>query len=340
VYSIVETVVNRLLNKNILKFSKIEDSFFLYKKLDKNIKPTSETISLNYTKESPYSLEDTKIVSVLDYPHLYLWFYKDSSKQRFLPEAILFFRSLVEEYKNVIFIIDGDVDKVLVIKESVLVASFAKRDIRPIDIKLIKDEYFLDEVMSIKEDEYSEFLESSLKHLQYSDLLNLLDIKIDIKALFNRIVEWSAVPILISSILLLLTIGGYNFYEKEKNQKLFEQHQKSKLTTTEIRRDIKRHEDLGELFTSVSEEFKYVDKVMVLSKIMKTAEEMNITMQYVRMYNQNVEFIIFIKDAEGVPRYIKKLFDSNLFEDVKNISSQKLRDKSTKATINAKLKER
>ena len=63
-YHIIETLFNYLIKKNIISISSFEESFFIYKKLDKKIKLTTEIIELNYGNESPYESNQLNITSI------------------------------------------------------------------------------------------------------------------------------------------------------------------------------------------------------------------------------------------------------------------------------------
>lgn len=337
--SIIDRFVGYLLQRDIIELSKIEQSFFLYKKLDKKLKLSQEIILLNYLKESPYPSNETEITAIVDKDRLYLWFNR-ATKGYYLPEALLLFRQLSFEYSNVIFIIKGEIDKVVVIKDSVLVASFAKKTISDGDIALIKDEYFLDTIVVLDEKNYSTFLKNAFKFLKFSDIFHILNIKFDIKALFNRGVLVSALPIFITSIVLVVVVLGYSLYLKDGTQKLYKRYKKSQLLTVDIKEKINRNENLNEVFNALSDEFKYEDKVMALSEIIRNSDELNMTMFYINSYENNIDFIVKTEDSNKIPIYTKRLFETKLFSDVKNISSQKTRANEIKATMSAKLEER
>ena len=339
-YHIVEILVNHLIKKKIINLSPIEESFFLYKKLDKKIKLTTEIIELNYGKESPYKDSKLNITSVIDSENLYLWFNKEDKKSRFLPLSLLLFRKLSAQYKNTICIFKGDVDKVLIIKNSQLVASFIKKNICDSDIVLIKNEYFLEDIKIFNENEFETFFQDSFRYLSYNDVFNILNIKMDIKSGVNTFITWSALPFLISSILLVLIIGSYNFYRQTENEKLLKRYNESKSTTQEMKSDINRNEEFNEVFTVLSKEFKYKDKAVIFSEILKISKDMNMSLEFIRIHDMNVNFVIVTKNEEKIPLFTTKLFETTLFKDVKNISSQKLRKLFTKATMQAKLTER
>lgn len=339
-YHIVEILVNYLIKKKILNLSPFEDSFFLYKKLDKKIKLTTEIIELNYGKESPYENNKLNITSVIDDENLYLWFNKKDKKLKFLPIPLLLFRKLSVQYKNTICIFKGEVDKVLIIRNSQLIASFIKKNICDSDIMLIKNEYLLEDIKIVNEDEFENFFQDVFKYLTYNDLFNILNIKIDIKGAVNTFIIWSALPFLISSILLVLIIGSYNFYRQMENEKLLERYNHSKSTTQKMKSAINQNEEFNEVFTALSKEFKYTDKAIIFSEILKISKDMNMSLEFIRIHDMNVNFVIVTKNEEKIPLFTTKLFETTLFKDVKNISSQKLRKFFTKATMQAKLKER
>jgi hypothetical protein len=335
---VMEVLVNYLLKKQIIKLSYIENSFFLYKKLDKRVKLTSEVITLNYSSDSPYSLKNSTTSSVFDNKSLYLWFTKGSNC-RYLPEAYLLFRRLLRKYQNVIFIIEGNPNKVLIIKNSILIASFSKLTVSFLDKKLMEDEYQIDNIITLNKKEYENYLEDSLKFLTINDLLNILNIKIDIKEIFIKTVYFLSLPLLVSSIVTTLLLAGYSFYLDDKREALNKEFRANQQSNREVKRTIVRHENENELYPELLNEFRYVDKTVALSNILKITDESNMTMFYIKIYDKNVDFIVKTSNSSQIPSYIKKLFNTDKFEDVKNLNTRKIRDGIVEVTMNAKLKE-
>ena len=202
-YKIIEHITGYLLSKQFIMFAKVEDSFFLYKKLDKKIKLTPEIIKLNYLKESPYALDESSISSIVSHDNLYLWFHRGAGS-RYLPEALLIYRKLIKKYANVLCIVRGEIDKVVVVKEGILVSSFSRKSITKSNIFLIQDEYGVKEILVIEKDKYDDFINDAYNFLTPNDLLNILNIQIDFKSLLNRIIRWSAILSLISNVIVLL----------------------------------------------------------------------------------------------------------------------------------------
>jgi hypothetical protein len=335
---VMEVLVNYLLKKQIIKLSYIENSFFLYKKLDKRVRLTSEVITLNYSSESPYSSENSILSSVFDNKSLYLWFTKGCNR-RYLPEAYVLFRRLLKKYQNVIFIIEGSPNKVLIIKDSILIASFSKINVSFLDKKLIEDEYKIDNIVTLNKKEYEDYLEGSLKFLTINDLLNILNIKIDIKDIFIKIVYFLSLPLLVSSIVTTLLLAGYSFYLDGKRETLNKEFRANQQSNREVKRTIVNHENKSELYQELSNEFKYMDKTVALSNILKITDDLNMTMFYIKIYDKNVDFIVKTSNNSQIPVYIKKLFETDTFQDVKNLNTRKMRNSIVEVTMSAKLKE-
>ena len=339
-YNIIEIIFKNLIKKKIIKFSKMEENFFIYKKLDKKIKLSQEIIKINYSSESPFLENETNITSVSEENYLYLWFSKKNESQRYLPESLLLFRHLVKNYQDAVCVFHGDVNRVLIIKNSMLMASFVKRNISERDLLLMKDEYFLDAEVIFDKDEYESFLKRSYKYLLPYDLLSILNIQLDLKRTLNSMIQWSALPLLISSIVLTGLIAGYDFYQKAENEKLFNIFKESAKSTTEIKNSVNKNEELSEVFFTLKNEFKYVNKSLAISKILEISEDLNVTLDFIRIDDARVQFVFITLKEERIPLYTTKLFESQLFSDIKNISSQKIRRTITRATMQAKLKER
>jgi len=336
----IGNIFRYFIKRGIIKRSKIEDSFFIYKKLDKKIKLSQEIIKLNYTKESPFLEIETNITSIFEETNLYLWFYKDSESYRYLPESLLLFRYLVKKYDDRIIIFQGNINYVVIIKNGILISSFSKKNIDKNNLLSIKDEYFVEKEIFFLEEEYNVFLEKSYSSLKYNDLFQILNIKLDIKSVLNNIIQWIALPLLFSSLLLTGIIAGYTFYQKNENSKLFENYRSSTKEIREIKDNVNRNEELNRVFLSLKNEFKYIDKSLAMSEIIKISKDLNITLSFIRLEDFRVNFVFFTEKEENVPLFTTKLFESNLFSDIKNISSHRIRNIKTKATMQAKLKER
>jgi hypothetical protein len=341
-YLAMETVLNYLIKRGTLTISSMERGLFIYKQLDKRVKLNSDIISLNYMGESPFSENETSIISIIDNTNLYLWFYRGQKEKRYIPEALLLFRKLLsEKYDNSICIFQGSINRVVVIKGGVMVASFVKRNFQQNDTILIKDEYFIENVVYFSNEDYQDYMENSLKYLKYSDLLGVLNLEFDLRSSFNTLIRWVALPSLVSVISILLILVGYDFYMKGQNEKLREIYRSGTKSTLKLKEGIDRNEQLNETYKSIWKEFKYIDKSIAISTIIKTAQDLNVTLDFIRVSDGNVDFVIKTKQDTKIPLYTQKLFQTGKFSDIKNISSNKIRQRRvsiTKATMQAKLK--
>lgn len=336
---IIEKFTHYLLKQNFIKLSKVEDSFFLYKRLDKKITLSLEIISLNYLSDSPYPPRETKITAITEKDGFYLWFNKGNSEY-YLPEALLIFRQALKKYSDAIIIVNGAIDKVIVIKNKQLVATFAKDIILEKDLFLIKDEYALTKTVVLDNEHYASFFKDSFKYLKFNDIFNILNIKLDIKSFLNKFIIFSAVPILITTVIIFIFIAVYATYLDNQNKELYNRYKKSQLLTRTIKDKIERVEGLNMLFKSLSEEFKTEDKVIVISSIIRLSRELNMTIFYINSYDKNIDFIIKTEDSSQIPIFTKRLFKTKLFSNIKNVSSQKIKGKLVKVTMNATLEER
>jgi len=336
--SVVENLIRYLLKKEIIRFLKIENSFFLYKQLDKKINLSQDIIKLNYIKESPFSGENS-ITSIIFDKNLLLWFHK-GEQQRYLPEALLVYRHLLKKYQNVLCIIKGDIEKVIVIKEGLLLSSFSKRKIKEHDIYLLKEEYSVDNLVTISAHEYNDFLEKSYKFITINDILNILNIQIDFKSLANRLLMFIALPLFISSLVIMIIMSGYLYLLKKEENRLKVEFTKNRANTLAIKESVNRNIEENRQFNLLSKEFKYYEKTVVISKIIQITKDLNMTMYYIKLHEDKVDFIVRAKKQKDIPVYVKRLFNSKYFKDVKNISSSKLRDNRIQIVMTAIVKER
>ena len=329
--------INLLLEKDIVRFSTIENSFFLYKKLDKKIKIDKNIINLNYKKESPYSNDKTTIVSIANNDNLYLWFIK-GDYYNYIPEAYILYRKLLLDYTDIIFIIKGEIDKVIVIKDSILVSSFSKSKISRNDIILLQDEFNLNKIVEIKEAEYQQYIKDAIEYLKFSDLLYILNIKFDFKDSAIKAVQFLALPVFISSIVITIAVASYYFYIEKEKDRLYNLYKKDQKLNYKIKTKIENNQEKDIIYQNLSKEFRYIDKSIALSEILKKTDDMNMSLNYIKIYENHVNYTIKAKNDNIIPIYVKELFESNLFEDIKNTNSRKIKD-YIEVTMSGKLKE-
>lgn len=330
-----------LVHNHILTFSSMEESFYKYKKLDKRIKLEQNILELNYLKESPFPFDQTTIVSISNEDNLSLWFYKKDGR-KFFPEALLLFRFLIKKYSNGLFIFKGTVTKIVIIKDEQLISSFVKERLTVLETKLIKEEFSLknSDTHIFENQEYLEVIEESFSSIRFLDILQVLNISIDIKSLLNRGLILFSLPLLIASILLLFSLGSYHFYIKDKHNKLYERYQSKQKNISKIKEELSLYESSTEVFTALEKEFFYSNKVVALFTITEQVKEENITLSYIRMNEEYIEFEVRTADIEKIPFFTEKLFSFGIFSSVKNSSTQNLPHGQVKATMQAILKRR
>ncbi len=330
-----------LSNRKLLKLSYVYESFFLYKKLDRPTKLKKEILKLNYLKESPYDKDNTTLVSIVEEDNLYLWFYK-KSKIRLIPEALLLFRYLSKKYDNGLFIFEEDsINHIIVIKDKRMIASFGKRNIRDLDIKLMRENFSFLEKDTIKfsKNEYRTILKNGLNSLKISDILQLLDISLDFRRFLDKAIQLFSLPLLIGAILLVLILSGYNYYIKDRYNKLYSIYQSKQKNTLAIKEKVEKSNKLIETFNKIfHDEFKYKDKIVAIFEITKEVNEQNMTLFYIRSNSSDIEFEVRGDKEDRVPKLIEKLFLLGYFNDVKSDSIQHIRGDTIKVKMSATLK--
>lgn len=331
-----------LVNRDILKLASMNNSFFISKKLDKIVKLEHNILELNYLKESPFPIVNSYIVSILEEDNLYLWFYNKKDKKHYIPEALILFRFLNKEHRDGLFIFQDSITKIIIIKDSCLVGSFVKNKLSNFDIKLIEEEFSIKDGQKyfFNTKEYKYLLEEAFNNLKISDFLQVLNLSIDFKSLINRGLVNLSLPLLVSSILVIISLSGYYFYIQDKYDKLYKIYQTKQKSVSKIKDKVLKFEESVELFNSINKEFTYSNKTVALFAITKEVKEHNMTLFYIRMSEENIEFEIRTKNSSKIPQFTEKLFSLDIFSSVKNSSTQNLTAGKVKATMHAILKER
>jgi hypothetical protein len=330
-----------LFGRKLLKLFYVEESFFLFQKLEREINLSEELLKLNYLKLSPYPSNQTSLTAIVEEKNLFLWFYNDSNIRK-VPEALLLYRYLNEKYSDGIFIFKSEKDKAIVIKDNVLVASFSKQKIAEFDVKLALDKFYLDEnqVIDIEKHEYESILNKAFEALKFNDVSQLLNISFDVSEFFKKATSFIALPLLVSTVLLSLLLFIYQSYSEIEYNKLFSIYKEKQNKTVEIKDQAEQYEEYNKVYENLSKEFIIADKTVALFKIIEETKEQNLTLAFIRMNDDDVTFEVRTTQTEKIPVYVKELFKSGLFTDVKNTSTVKIKKSEVKVTMQAILNER
>jgi len=329
-----------LAGRKLFKLFYIEESFFLFQKLDRDVSLSQELLQLNYLKLSPYPLEKTSLTAISEDKNLYLWFYNESTIRQ-VPEALLLYRYFNKQYSDGIFIFKAEKDKAIVLKDNALVASFSKQHIADFDVKLALDKFYLDEneVRYVEQSEYQDILGKSFEALKFKDVSQLLNISFDMSKVFQQAVSFLALPLLIGATAISLLLFVYQSYNEIEYEQLFSVYKEKQNKTVEIKEEAEQYEEYNEVYENLSTEFSTGDKTVALFQIIKETKEQNLTLSFVRMNDADITFEVRTNQTEKIPVYVKELFESGLFSDVKNTSTVKLKKSEVKVAMQATLNE-
>jgi hypothetical protein len=135
-------------------------------------------------------------------------------------------------------------------------------------------------------------------------------------------------------------LSGYYFYIQEKHDKLYTLYKSKQKNVSKIKEEVSKYEVSTEIFNSFDSEFTYSNKTIALFAITEEVKEQNMTLFYIRMNEEDIEFEVRLMDSLKIPLFTEKLFSLGLFTSVKNSSTQNLPRGKVKATMQALLKAR
>jgi len=336
----LETLLKFLLKKNIIVISD-DSGYFMYKKLEKKVKLSSQIIDLNYLKESPFNEGNVQITSILNNDKLYLWFFKAMKYKHIIPIELLLFRSIEKKYNDtIVFFKNNNTTKLLIIKDHTLIATFNKKNISQHELLLIQNEYQVKNTHSFSALEYEEILNKSYRFFKVKDLIRILDLKFDIKSLFFNVVKGLALESLLFILIAILVVFSYKYYEESENEKLLLRYKAETKGTSLIRENIENNLNLNSKYKDIYNELPLKNKSEILFIIMKISQDYNIIIDSIEISFKGVEFVVVTKDRKLIPMYIQELFASNYFKDVKNTSSSIIRNNIIRVRMYAEIKTR
>ncbi len=314
--------MQKSLKEKYISIIPIENSFFYSTVVDDSIKFNRETLYLNFAHISPYLYFE--IVPFYDGSNLLLWFTPKIDKIVNIPEAYLLFLELSQKDDNAIFIIDGDIFRVIVIKDGVLKASFISYNMGELEKQSLLDEYQLENIYSLPSYRYNidDMLDNYSPIHYYKWYFSNQSLKD--KAL--KYLDLSVVPIsIIIAIFISFEVLKDNYIEDKYNL-LKQEYLSIKKQNDKYRDDLKNQKKTKEFF----EEFYYdiliyQNSFEVISQIFHiVANDENNTIKYFKLSGDSINLSVETHNAIPI---LNQSLKSGYFDEFKIKSSRELRRK-------------
>jgi len=303
-----------LLKYKIAQIISMQESFFYYANLPKDIKLSNDLITLNYEKYSPF--RNPEIITYKNSQQLYIWFTQLSLDSLLLiPEAFLLYKSLQKEGDG-IYIFDTSPMKVFILKDTKLLASFVTDEMDAISLNILKNEYQIEKDTIFSKEEWEKRYLYMVNNIRIKDLYQFLKISLSYQDLYQLFIEKLTYPF----IALLVFSMGISYFQSYLMQKkidvLLEKYHTLKEHNSDIKKaihkhnaEIRKYKAFEEQELNTPEPYKILyDFSKVIKKddkaILKSFEFTNDTLQ------------ITLETKDGAIKYLKRLNAMPYFKNV------------------------
>lgn len=300
----------------------IDAGYFKRIPAEKKLTLSDELIDLNFRRFSPYP--DADIIAMQTSGVLYLWYMpKSDVSDLVVPEALIFFESLIKEHTDVIARIrQADKDDFVVIKDKQLVASFSTLNEQV--VQSMKMKYAIDRLVTIEPAGKREFLEESIRTFPLKRWVQLASRRIDVKSQVPLIADRMAYPAAAFATLLMLADVALTDYLKTSHQQVKQEYLEAKKLNDPIRERQNRRFEWNEKIHRLQErEFDAIPAQEVLQRLTQNSIEQNATMISLRIDSERAVYT-FVTALDNVVS-LRMLTGTGLFEHLRIVRNRVLK---------------
>lgn len=310
---------------------KMQDSFFYLIDIPKENTFTKDTLLLNFAHLSPY--KNSNILPFQDEDSLFLWFYQDNTTPIFIPEAYLLYIKFKEINTNAIFIIkDKNIDKIIVIKDSILKSAFCSINISTLQKTSLLEEHSLDDIIIISNIKAKNILEESFKTYPIWNYQKWYISDISIKEKVIYYLDKSVIPLSIIITLFIALEYSKDLYIKNKYKVLEDEYLSIKKQNDSYREALKSNKKYREFNNNFYYDILlYPNILSVLSKVSSIIkEDDNNTIKYFKLSGATVTFQVETFKPVDI---LNASLDSDYFNKFKIVSTRKAGRRTKKELV-------
>ena len=319
------------LNKiNFIYVLKIDESYFKPIHFKKKQKLSKEVVNLNYLELSPYI--DSKLFYNERGEYINLWFTdKKTTATIVLPESLILSKYFIENSFDGIFIFDTQPQKLLIVKNKMLLKQLSKETFSTYERELFKKEFLLNEITTYTPLQYKEIFKDALNYLSMKDLFSFLTLDLDYKTFFMLLINKITIPFAIFiSLLFAIELANFTYVNKQTDI-VKKEYKKIRKSTQALREKLEDIKSSIEVYQPLRRELKsnqnFTNSVKLLSGVL---QDTNSSLLFVRVSGDELRVKI---DTNVTATVFKKMIDSGVLIDLRIQSSRKNRYSDTEQVI-------
>lgn len=252
-----------------MKIVAFEDTFYYTSILPKNVKFSRELSKLNFGKYSPFS--NPHILSYFANENIMIWFYEKNIQAPFVvPEGFFLANELKKQKQDAIYVINGDIIKVLVIKDDKLLNAFTIDELDGQRLQLIINEYQIPNITHIEKNQYANLYKTAFKNLSLKNIYEFRQYDFDIKTISKNLLNQLSYPLSTLIIFAILLNYVHGMLLDKKIEALKTQYLQEKSKNQIIKNEIRAHNAKIRKYKSFTQtELIYPAPSMLLNDIYK-----------------------------------------------------------------------
>ena len=244
-----------------------EKSIYHTAPLPKKVKLTPQLLKLNYAKFAPF--KNPNIISFPKENYLSLWFYKEEYNAPILiPESYLYYKALVSNEKDALYIIYDEIIKIIIIKDTKIYSAFIIDNIEDELLQLSIDETSIDNIIEIKKDKLNPLKKKALESISLKEIFTFMQVTTEPKELLHIFVQKVTYPIV--AFIVLTIVMGYlqKIYLNDQISTLKHKYKEAKDKNKDLKDIIQLHnKNVKKYKIFIDKELTYPPSIAMLNSI-------------------------------------------------------------------------
>jgi hypothetical protein len=308
----------------------MQESFFYTTTLEEKKRFTPDILQLNFAHLSPY--KHCNILPFYSDKRILLWFTPQTTTQNMIviPEAYLLYRACRKNQGDGLFIIEGSIDKLLVIKKGELEVAYCGYNLKE-QQESLRDEYGMSDIYLITNHRADTMLQESLDTYPLWQYFYWYQAKESFKDQTLTYLNRLTLPI--AALIATIIVSEYirDSYIQNHYQKLETKYLELKKQNDPYRKTLKEFKNNAAFNNKFYHHIlRYPNSIDVMAQLFNVvAFDTNNTIKHFKLSGEKVTLNIETNDAIKI---LDSTLQSAIFREFKIKSSRKIR-KSTKEYV-------
>jgi len=299
------------------------DSFFYTTTIEEKKRFERDILHLNFAHISPY--KEFEILPYYDEAQLLLWFYPRSKayKNFLIPQAYLLYLYAKAQDSNAIFIVEDELDTLLVIKNGALEATYCGQRLKE-QKEVLLDEYGLENLYSLNAKKAKEIEEAQLQNYPIWQYYHWYQSESSLKESALGYLEKAVVPLAIIIAIFIASEFSKDSYINNYYENLQEEYKAVKKQNDPYRKELKAlKKDVAFSNNFYNDVLIYPSSIDIMESLFGiVSQDSNNTIKHFKLSGSKLTLNVETFDPITI---LNAVLSSGNFESFKVQSSRKIR---------------